>query len=137
MGKIGARSCYGVKVFFVSVSAFRKTFFQWCTILISPKKNWKEGTPANSGFLKSLNADIRVLRSSPRGKGYQCSAEIDEGSSEEIGYAIPAQFLHEPKIKTPNSPLGEYNGSQLGQGAAQPWRLSDRTSSTPKTTNVV
>lgn len=121
----------------MSVSAFRKTFFQWCTILISPKKNWKAGTPANSGFLKSLNADIRVLRSLSGGKGYQYSAETDEGSSEEVGCAIPIQFLHEPKIKIPNSPLGEYNRCLMEQGAAQPWRSSDRTSSTPKTTNVV
>lgn len=111
-----SKACYGVKVFFVSVSAFRKTFFQWCTILISPKKNWKAGTPANSGFLKSLNADIQVLRSLPGGKGYQCSAEIDEGSSEELRCASPVLFLHEPKIEILNSPLGEYNGSQLGQG---------------------
>lgn len=123
MGQIGARSCYDVKVFFVSVSAFRKTFFQWCTIFISPKKNWKAGTPANSGFLKSLNADIRVLRSLSGGKGYQCSIETDEGSSEEIGCAIPVQFLHEPKIKIPNSPLGEYNGSLLEYGMAQLQRL--------------
>ena len=110
-----AWSCYGTWVFLVSVSAFRKTFFQWCTILISPKKKWKAGTPANSGFLKSLNADIRVLRSLPGGKGYQCSAETDEGSPEEIGWAIPVQFLYVPKIKIPNSPLGEYNGFLLGQ----------------------
>ena len=47
-------------------------------------------------------------------------ASSDESPSEtaspEVDSSIsPVQFLHEPKIKILNSPLGEYNGSQLGQ----------------------
>ena len=70
--------------------------------------------------------------------GASSNESPSEVASPEVDKSIPpVQFLHESKIKIPNSPLGEYNRCLMEQGAAQPWRSSDRTSSTPKTTNVV
>ena len=61
----------------------------------------------------------------------------EAASSEADRSILFVQFLHEPKIKIPSSPPGEYNGSLLGQGVTQLWRSFARTSSTPKTMNVV
>ena len=45
--------------------------------------------------------------------------EYEEGSLEDLSCALPVQFLHEPKIKIPNSPHGGYNGCLLEYGMAQ------------------
>lgn len=44
--------------------------------------------------------------------------EYEEGSLEDLICALPVQFLHDPKIKIPNSPHGEYNGCLLEYGMA-------------------
>lgn len=70
--------------------------------------------------------------------GASSDESLSEAASPEADRSIlSVQFLHEPKIKIPNSPHGEYNGSLLGQGVRQLWRLFARTSGTPKTMNVV
>ena len=77
-------------------------------------------------------ADTSFTSMSAENNGTLTQREYEEGSSEELGCALPVQFFHEPKIEIPNSPLGEYNGFLLEQVATQPKGLSDRASTTPK-----
>lgn len=47
--------------------------------------------------------------------GASSDESLSEAASPEADRSIlSVQFLHEPKIKIPNSPHGEYNGSLLG-----------------------
>lgn len=110
VGIVQCHCTHNARIFFMSVSAFRKSFFKGYTILISPKKNWKAGGPANRGVLKSLNADIQVLRLLPERNGTLTQREYEEGSSEELGCVLPVQFFHEPKQKSPTVHLENITG---------------------------